>query len=112
MKPTPGRRPSTPMIRRKREQLLFEHGPFCAICGRLIIKGRVTLDHRKPIRRGGSNCLDNLDLAHAHCNEAKGSALWPAPEPPPECWCHTAVGALRRRPPETISSVRQAVAVR
>lgn len=86
MKPTPTRRPSTPMVRRKRETLIFERGPFCALCGKLILKRRVTLDHRVPIRRGGSNRLANLDLAHASCNEAKGARLLP-PSPPVECWC-------------------------
>lgn len=54
----------------------------CALCGRVVdlslrfpapLSGSV--DHVTPVSRGGSNELDNLQLAHLACNMRKGASV-------------------------------------
>lgn len=56
----------------KRRQL-WSKNPYCWICGRLMLKGDMTLDHVIPISKGGGNG-NNLLLAHAKCNSRRGNA--------------------------------------
>jgi len=67
--------------RRKRwavEFILARDGAFCGICGgsiSILERGGqegLTIDHIIPICRGGSNKVENLQLAHAQCNTMKG----------------------------------------
>lgn len=44
-------------------------GDRCAYCGSTA---KLTIDHRIPLFRGGSNTLDNLTLACRPCNSRKG----------------------------------------
>lgn len=78
MNPTRTNRPRPPIAKRRRRQLLCSDGPFCYLCGHLIIKGRATLDHRIPKVRGGANHISNCGLTHAMCNQRKATKILPA----------------------------------
>lgn len=57
----------------ERKHLVNAHGNICGICGDPIEDMReVTIDHIIPLGVGGSDTLDNMQLAHQSCNEAKG----------------------------------------
>ena len=57
-------------------QLVWERGKRCAICGKKIKSlDDLTIDHIVPLAEGGKNVLENYQLAHKACNEAKGSLL-------------------------------------
>jgi 5-methylcytosine-specific restriction endonuclease McrA len=67
----------------------------CGICGEPIFKHfkhphrfSASVDHIRPLARGGSNALANLQHAHLGCNSAKRDSL-PGESP--------AAKALRRR---------------
>lgn len=61
---------------RAKLELLLRDGRRCAICGRKIKKlDDLTVDHIVPLAKGGKNVLENYQLAHKACNEAKGSML-------------------------------------
>lgn len=48
----------------------------CGICGKEIPTfEEATVDHKVPRSRGGSNRMDNLQLAHERCNQAKGNSV-------------------------------------
>lgn len=65
---------------RKMIALHERDGGFCRLCGGEIVLSRLgkqnpdkpTLDHILPKAKGGTNDLENLQLAHAKCNTAKG----------------------------------------
>ena len=46
---------------------------FEAEHARIWSKQRATLDHIVPRSKGGADTLENLQLAHAHCNKVKGN---------------------------------------
>lgn len=75
-----------------------DNGPFkslwaaqsglCALCGDPMLrnrfeaphatiwaKRRATVDHIIPRSKGGSDAVENLQLAHARCNKIKGNRL-------------------------------------
>ncbi len=80
---------------RSRETPLFAalwsaQNGLCALCGNamprhrfetahstLWKKLRPTLDHIRPVSRGGNDAPENLQLAHAACNKTKGNTLTP-----------------------------------
>lgn len=70
------KRPSPAAMRYKRAMLIRRDGMWCGIC-HLSIKEKkdVSVDHIKPLAKGGSNELDNMQLAHKRCNEQKGMRL-------------------------------------
>jgi len=44
-------------------------GRPCWICGKIITPSqKVTVEHKTPLRAGGTNDLDNLAPAHSWCN--------------------------------------------
>lgn len=51
-----------------RAQILKRDGDCCTHCGKPLGHD-MTLEHIVPIKRGGSNALSNLALAHRKCNE-------------------------------------------
>lgn len=47
---------------------------ICGICKQPIVEARWHVDHIVPIARGGIHSMDNVQLAHARCNQRKGVA--------------------------------------
>ena len=60
---------SANLKRSRRAALARQQGKRCAYCG---LTRNLTLDHRTPICRGGSDALRNLALACYACNKQKG----------------------------------------
>lgn len=60
---------------------MARHGPYCGICTRWVnmkLAGSndpmaPSVDHIIAVADGGSNELDNMQLAHRVCNEGKSS---------------------------------------
>lgn len=48
-------------------------GGKCSICGKTVSFNRMTIDHKVPLAYGGTNYIDNLQLACLSCNQMKGS---------------------------------------
>lgn len=53
--------------------LIKRNGLVCALCKKSLSESEITLDHKKPKSKGGSNRLKNLALAHNYCNSVKGN---------------------------------------
>lgn len=60
----------------KKAQLIQEYGSCCWWCRCVFSKNQPTLDHLKPISKGGSNSLENLRLACFPCNLSRGNSLF------------------------------------
>lgn len=61
-------------VKRITRLLLDQNGAVCAICGKQIWnKKDLTLDHIKPLSKGGATVLENCQLACRECNEKKGN---------------------------------------
>lgn len=72
MKPRTGKvRQNVKQRKRQRRLLMWQQGPWCCICGRLIPKGDASLEHKIPFAEGGRNHVHNLGLAHRKCNNEK-----------------------------------------
>lgn len=55
-------------------QLVIERdGSTCRLCGEPVELDQVDLDHLVPVSLGGTNHADNLRVAHASCNRARGN---------------------------------------
>lgn len=52
--------------------LLERHGEWCGLCG-LPLGGDITVDHLRPVARGGTHESHNLVLAHKSCNSSKNN---------------------------------------
>lgn len=60
-----------------RRMLINRDGMVCGICQEPIEKmSDVTIDHIEPVRRGGTDKLENLRLAHEFCNTQRGSGFF------------------------------------
>jgi 5-methylcytosine-specific restriction endonuclease McrA len=63
--------------------LIERDGLDCKLCGEPIDPtlprwrddDGLQVDHRHPLSKGGTNALDNLQLAHWRCNKEKGARL-------------------------------------
>lgn len=56
------------------ERNIKENGTLtCCICKNKIAFGQDSLEHKVPVSRGGTNSLDNLDIACIQCNKMKNS---------------------------------------
>lgn len=74
---------SVPGERRKKKYRAMRNDmwnrPACRFCGicKLPIANveEATVDHKIPLSRGGSNRMDNLQLAHEQCNLDKGNSV-------------------------------------
>lgn len=67
------RRLSVEVIRQVYERNKAKSGMVtCYLCGLPVIDGKDNLEHKIPLVRGGSNEIDNLDVAHSSCNLSKG----------------------------------------
>lgn len=47
----------------------------CAICGKFVSYDRFTIDHIIPLAKGGTNAMDNLQVACSVCNHIKQDIL-------------------------------------
>lgn len=57
-------------------RLLWEHGRYCAICGKKIRNfDELTVDHIIPLAKGGKNEIENCQLAHKICNMKKNDSM-------------------------------------
>lgn len=64
------------MTSKFKAQLIWENGKRCAICGKKITSlDDLTVDHIIPLARGGRNVIENCQLAHKKCNEAKNDIM-------------------------------------
>lgn len=83
------------ITRRKRFIVLVNHGPCCHYCGQSLRYDSITLDHRTPRVRGGTNHVTNLVPACKQCNCWKAclteAEYWPVAKD------HTARKALIAR---------------
>lgn len=58
-----------------RAAVIKRDGLVCYLCRRRIIEEHVHIDHVIPVVRGGQTAIDNLAVACAPCNLAKGDKL-------------------------------------
>lgn len=87
VKPKPTPVPTPPKRDRSLRQREFNHlfrrdGGKCGICGQAFDMlnfnpSSIEVDHIKPRAAGGTDDLDNLQLAHARCNQRKGARYIP-----------------------------------
>ena len=57
-----------------KRQLINSKGAICALCGKPITNMKdCTIDHIIPISKGGLTTIENCQLAHLKCNQARGS---------------------------------------
>lgn len=55
-----------------RKQAVYErYNGYCAICGRPVSRKKMTISHRTPLSKGGTNGMDNLLLSCWSCSQAK-----------------------------------------
>ena len=47
----------------------------CAICGKPVMYKKMTVDHIKPLSQGGTNEMNNLQLACHSCNRLKNNFM-------------------------------------
>ena len=67
------RRAITPSMKTKtRERLLKKQNYKCLVCGTTFLPNDIIeTDHIKPIAKGGSHTITNLQLLHAFCHDKK-----------------------------------------
>lgn len=57
-------------------KMIYEKGNGrCQLCGREVLYAHMTLDHIKPLAKGGEDSIENLQCACKQCNSFKGSIL-------------------------------------
>jgi 5-methylcytosine-specific restriction endonuclease McrA len=62
-----------------RNELVARYGRACWLCNRPIAHGdTLSIDHVRPLSKGGSSKIKNLRLAHERCNRKRGDG--PVPE--------------------------------
>ena len=90
-RPTSHQRPESDPARRavfdNNKKIILATQTICGICGQPVDKSlkypdpfSPTVDHIIPCARGGSDDLDNLQLAHRKCNREKSDNM-PAEKP-------------------------------
>lgn len=58
-----------------RLRVIRRDGSRCYLCGRLLARHEITLDHVVPLERGGPHTEGNLRVACRSCNASKGTKL-------------------------------------
>lgn len=71
--PPKNRRPKLSKI--KRQLVIERDGLVCGICKGEVEPHLLEIDHIHPVSLGGTNDLDNLQVAHALCNRKKGARV-------------------------------------
>lgn len=54
-------------------QVRQRDGSLCHLCGLYVGEDEESADHIIPVSQGGRSTVDNLALAHRHCNYARGN---------------------------------------
>lgn len=63
------------ILQRIYEDNIKQYGTLtCYLCGEPIKFGEDSIDHKKPISKGGNNDYCNLAVAHLLCNKRKGTS--------------------------------------
>jgi len=67
--------PRTPLTRAMRERIFRRDGHKCQMCGAdgRSLGVQLVIDHKKPLKRGGTNEQDNLQTLCSKCNSKKGA---------------------------------------
>lgn len=78
----PERDPARSAVYKHNKKIILATQSVCAICGQPVDKSlrypdpmSPTVDHIIPCARGGSDDLDNLQLAHRYCNRQKSDKM-------------------------------------
>lgn len=78
----PERDPARAQVFKKNKKIILATQSVCGICGQPVDKTlkypdpmSPTVDHIIPCARGGSDELDNLQLAHRYCNRNKSDNM-------------------------------------
>ena len=58
-----------------RRLLYLNSNGKCAICGEPLLYDNMTLDHIVPLKMGGIDSVENLQVSCLECNQLKGSIL-------------------------------------
>ena len=61
--------------RQRMKDELWSRSSVCGICGKPAKYSDATLDHIQPRSQGGSNKIENLQIAHSKCNTTKGNSV-------------------------------------
>lgn len=70
------RRQQCPRIDRiDRPAIIRRDASTCYLCGRVLNRSEITLDHVVPLARGGTHTDDNLRVCCTACNSRKGTRL-------------------------------------
>lgn len=66
-----------------RQMVRQRYGFSCGYCGvsEIAVGGELQIDHFRPLKHGGTDSVENLVYACAHCNRYKAS-YWPDEESP------------------------------
>jgi len=56
-----------------RDVVVARDGGVCGLCGEVVSDEALSIDHIVPVARGGTDELDNLQVAHRLCNSRKGA---------------------------------------
>jgi len=56
----------------RRSQIIARDNFICYLCGLLVAKDDIHLDHLIPVSLGGSNDEHNLAVTHSKCNKSRG----------------------------------------
>jgi 5-methylcytosine-specific restriction endonuclease McrA len=62
---------------KKKQKLIDDYGSSCWWCGKVLTSEKLTIDHLRPLSRGGSDDLENLRLTCFSCNNSRGNSLYP-----------------------------------
>lgn len=71
------RRKSDKWLRLARDEKLREQGGKCIYCRSQLTTSKATLEHKKPVSRGGRDNPGNLAASCRLCNQTKGSLTDP-----------------------------------
>ena len=63
-----------------KSSIIEKTGGVCAVCGRPLVHGKVTIDHYIPKYHGGTDDERNLLPLCKNCNKSKGSQIVQAKE--------------------------------
>jgi 5-methylcytosine-specific restriction endonuclease McrA len=50
-------------------------GGVCGVCGLSVAKREMSLDHIRPLSKGGEHSYRNIQLTHGRCNSSKGATF-------------------------------------